>query len=170
MRYGREISLLDERTFWGSHLTRWPGDVVERAGMSTEDARYLSTVGLPVGVDWTLEMQQPSPGSTVTVHEGLPVLAREEPAAICLDMGTGHVVSLLGGRGPLVVNSSVGLFGRFLMVYQFYRVKVVYLEEKGAESLIEDVYLEMVRDDEPCMRAGSFYWPRIVAQMRQGEL
>jgi hypothetical protein len=80
------------------------------------------------------------------------------------------VLSYLDGLSPVIVNSSVCLFGRFLMVYQFYRAKAICLEDKDIESLIEEVHLEMERADRQCMRADSCYWPRIVEQMRQGEL
>jgi len=82
---------IPEIGFRGNSLLRWPPTVVQQMSLAEKDAEYLREVGLPIGVNWTLEVQLP-PGGVPEMHDGLPVLLRDGDVPICVNPGAGGKV------------------------------------------------------------------------------
>jgi len=165
-----DVSRGSEIEFWGDALIRWPPGAVAGMGVAADDASYLSTVGLPVGVDWNLEVVPPSSASDVRRVESMPVLAFDGPFPICVLPEAAGAVVVVEDDGRRVVNSSVRQFGQFLMIYEDYRVRVRALSDGEAEALIDEIEQRMKVSDGEAMRSEEHYWPVVVEQMRQGML
>jgi SUKH-4 immunity protein len=159
-----------EAEFWGDALAAWPDEAVAGLPLTGEDARYLTGVGLPSGVDWSLTMSTPAGRADVEIRDGLPLLAHDGPVPIAVDRDATSRVVALEPRGPRVVNSSVPAFGRFLMLYQDYRLRVRGLSEQETESLIDEVAGKMRAGDPFATDDPEGYWPIVIEQMRQGLL
>lgn len=156
-------------TFWGDKLVTWPKDVVMRAGLSVADSEYLTTVGLPCGVDWNFEIAAPSAERLPTLFERLIVLARDGGVVpICVDLSDDKRIVAVEGAHKRPVNSSVQQFGAFLMLYQNYRAQVGELDDDAIEQLINETERKMRQLDPQAMANVEAYWPVIVEQMRDG--
>ena len=149
---------------------RWPADVVEGMRLTAADAHYLREVGLPVGVDWNLEIKAPAAGSTPTTHHRLPVLAQDGPVPICVVSQEGDKVVAMEGNTQHIANSNICVFGTFLVLYQDYRMRVLGLDEEDARALIDEIEQKMRSTDSDAMKDREGYWPLIVEQMRNGML
>jgi hypothetical protein len=157
-----------ERRFWGDALVPWPKDVVGEMGLGELDALYLREVGLPVGVDWTLVVLPPQPGSRLPMHDGECIIAVEDPVPICVERD-GRIVAA-APSGKLHVNANVRAFGAFLLLYQEYRLRVRGLNETESQQLITGTETKMRDVDPAAMQDSEAYWPVIVEQMKNGLL
>jgi hypothetical protein len=149
---------------------RWPADVVDDMRLTAADAHYLREVGLPVGVDWNLEIEPPAAGRTPTTHHRLAVLARDGPIPICVVSEEDDKIAAMEGNTQRTVNSNICAFGAFLMLYQDYRMRVRGLGEEDALALIDETEQKMCFTDSDAMEDREGYWPLIVEQMRNGML
>lgn len=158
-----------ELAFWGDTLARWPEKVVSKMGMGEEDGAYLVEIGLPVGVDWTIEISTPA-NEVRRAHDGLPILAFDGPMPICVDPNEGGIVIIREEGTTRLVNSDVRRFGAFLMLYQDYRMRVAELDDVEADELIDEIEDRMRTADAGAMETPEDYWSVIVEQMRDGFL
>jgi hypothetical protein len=110
-----------EREFWGTCLRRWPESALAESGLDGDDRVYLADVGLPTGVDLSLEVVDPTQPRQAT--PGYLVLAHNWAVPICVRLDTGQVVTI-EDAGERMVSSSVRSFGRCLMFYEDYRRRV----------------------------------------------
>lgn len=158
----------DAIEFWGAALIRWPVGLAKRLGLPPPDCDYLQDVGLPVNDEWTFRVERPM-GHPRT-EMGFVVVALDGPTPICVDPTRPMRVIAAEEAGLRPVNSTVAAFGRFLMHYQDYRMKVRGLNEDAAMSLTGDVETRMNAADPAAMADKDFYWPTVVEQMRDGLL
>jgi len=155
--------------FWNDQLQPWPKETVEKLGLSPRDATYLQTIGLPVGVDWSLEIPAFAFERPPSIATGLIPLARDAGVVpICLVIETGEVVAIEESR-TRAVNSTLHNFGAFLMFFQDYRRRVRDVGEAESQALIEEVEAKMEHLDPSSMQKEA-YWPVVVEQMRDGLL
>jgi SUKH-4 immunity protein of toxin-antitoxin system len=150
-------------------LLRWPPELVQQMGLSESDAAYLRDIGLPVGVDWTLEVQLP-PGGVPLMHEGLPVLFRDGGVPICVNPSAGGEVLAIEPHSSRRMNANVRCLGAFLMLYQDYRARVRDCDDDQVVALIDNTEQRMRESDPDAMSEPEGYWPTIVEQMRNGML
>jgi hypothetical protein len=160
------VSELSEIDFWGETLVRWSVDVVAKMGIAAEDSTYLTAVGLPVGIDWSLRITSPASGTEPGRIDGMPIVAFDGPVPLCVDWRAGGRVVAVEDDRRRTANSSVRQFGAFLMLFQDYRRRVRGLDDEKAEVLIDDVERRMREREPEIMRGDENYWPVIVEQMR----
>ena len=82
----------------------------------------------------------------------------------------GQLVAVEEGGTIRFVNSGVQALGKFLVIYQHYRLAVRDLDDEEAEGLIDDTEQAMRAVDAQAMVDAESYWSVIVEQMRGGFL
>jgi hypothetical protein len=160
---------MNETDFWGDALVKWPEQVVAAMHLKAEDAAYLTSVGLPVGLGWPLDVRVPVAHEPPALCEGLPILAADGPVSICVDLQNGNRVVAMEVTQRRLVNLGVAKFGAFLMFYQDHRNRARVLDESGAHALIIDELEQTMRACDPgAMVDREAYWPVILEQIRYG--
>ncbi len=162
------MSRRPERLFWGDSLVPWPADVVAEMALAELDAVYLRDVGLPVGIDWTLVVTPPLPGSRPPMHDGEWILAVDDTVPICIERDGRIVAAAPSGR--LHVNANLRALGAFLFLYQDYRLRVRGLSETESQLLIDATEAKMRSADPAALENADAYWSVIIEQMRNGLL
>lgn len=158
--------------FWGAQaLVRWPRRSLDEIGLPEDAKAFLTEVGLPVGIDWTLRLSMPS--------EEMPrpacsrdhvVIGYDDEVPICLSLrNQGQVVAIDVNRTRFV-NTSVSHFAQCLVHYQRYRLLVRGLDNEEASSLIEQTEQAMQSTDSAAFGKADLWWPVIVEQMYAGFL
>jgi hypothetical protein len=153
--------------FWGrENLARWLPSLLIDVAIPEQSKRFLSDVGLPVGVDWTLEIA-PMPLERLEGKPHFRKLCSDYIVPICLDeLDAGSLVAVeqIVGGGERFVNTDVEAFGQFLVLYQRYR------RADQPEELILATESAMKRTDPRAFSSVENYWPVIIEQMHHGLL
>lgn len=159
-----------ELKYWGDQLTTWPKEWTDHVNLPDAARDYLHNVGLPAGQDWNLEILPAS--QPVRIRDGLVELIHDGPVPLCVDEENGGRVVAVEEEGARerLVNSDVVCLGRFLMLYQQYRVAVRNVSGDEAETLIASTLTAMQSADPSAMSQKDNYWMVIVEQMRDGLL
>jgi hypothetical protein len=162
--------------FWGyENLRRWPERNVRDLKIADSSKTFLIEVGLPSKEQtWTMLFD----GETDTFPRlpGKPdyrTVGYDYIVPICLDESRGGIVladeAVVNGPETFV-NSSVELFGEFLVYYQQYRYTAKALSEEEVETLISRIEETMRERDGKALSSPEDWWPGILEQMKDGFL
>ena len=166
---------VNEADFWGEDLYRWPMEVLRDSAIPRSAVEYLTRVGLPKLDDWTFSfLQEPHRVSRERSSNPQFLFGYDSSVPMFIECYSGKVVEVPGGGASSVyLNSDIAKFGKFLQVYQQYRVDVSSLDpedELAAQELIDRVESEMAGVDSSALESSSGGWSQIIEQMRDGLL
>lgn len=162
----------DILAFWGpGRLARWSPEALAATRLSPQAQRYLAEVGFPREVDWTMRFEAVE--GHVDHLPGLPgyyVIGHDDIASLCIDARNGRVVSITPDGKERFVNSDVSQFGRFLVLYQQYRLAARHLDDTAANRVIAETERAMRDCDQASFSDSECFWAAIVEQMKAGLL
>jgi hypothetical protein len=161
--------------FWGEPLLiRWRPDVVEKTSLPLEAKKFLTAVGLPRGIAWSIEFG--TEGGLLPQaqkHPGCYIVGRDV-GIICVDATTNGQIVLAdidpkSGRERIVfINSNIRLFAEFLILYQKYRLVVESLSDKEARTVVTATKRQMKVCDPAALNTPGAFWPAIIEEMYVG--
>jgi len=159
--------------FWGEgSLARWRPEVVAETGLPAETRRFLTDVGLPRGIDWTMQFDtQAGQLPQLEGHPGCYVIGRDYVVPICIDKTRGgRVVAFdINGKEEFM-NSNIRLFAEFLVLYQQYRLSPQDLSDTEAQKRVTETEQRMMACDPPSLGSPDCWWALIIEQMKAGFL
>jgi len=179
MSFARGIKIVSNDEiirFWGyQNLRRWPERNVRDLRIPDSSKTFLIEVGLPCKDEqWTLGFDADTdafpklPGKSNYRTIGFDYIV-----PICLDESRGGSVladeAVVNGPERFV-NSSVELFGEFLVHYQKYRCSAKDLSGKEVQALISHIEGIMQEKDREALESPENWWPGLLEQMKDGFL